>query len=357
MLTKHNYKPSTKNIGEGSKIFNCCRTEQSDDPKCGDCCYDKWTDELKDVNTRYGQVVEDTQQIQNRLTLIIDKRNRFKKWIDELTDAEDKARAISDQLEILASQSEKIWFNACKANEAIEILFCMLRDFYYQVDEIKKRYDLLQTCINSNTDPSLVKDQGILKCLGEYYKKLDEVIKTRDELIKAIIDAIRLAQLIRNNISTRNCPCKGDDSKYDPCKPGAICDCKNPPDYYGFKSIICDWYCEFHCDDGTGKNCGDDDDNNNTAKASQTDAPAPANGADPCKQEKCNLLPCFDLPFCNNSKYKTMIDGLYKKDNDCVTILTGQLKEKNKSKEALEACKKSLENAIKEVNPKDRCKA
>lgn len=352
MLTKHNYKPSTKNIGEGSKIFYCCSTQQTDDP-CSDCCYDTWSDELKDVSTRYGHAVEEAQQLQNRLSLVLDKRNRFKKWLDELTDAEEKAKAISDQLEIIASQSEKIWFNACKASEAIEILFCMVRDFYYQVDEIKKRYDLLQNCINNNTDPSLVKDQGILKCLGEYYKKLDEVIKTRDELIKAVIAAIRLAQLIRNNISTRNCPCEED--QYDPCKPGTICDCKTCPEVYGFKAIICDWYCELHCDNGGGKPCNDDDDEKTPAQ-NQTTQTTPGTGSDPCQQEKCHLKPSFDLPLCKNNKYKELINGLYTKDNDCVTKLTDQLKDKNKEKEALDACKKSLENAIKEVNPKDRCK-
>lgn len=351
MLTQHHYNPSNKDIGEGSKIFDCCRIQPPDDPKCSDCCYDNWNDELKDVSARYTNTVEEVLQIQNRLTLVVDKRNRFKKWIDELNDAEEKARAISDQLEILANQSQKIWYSACKANEAIEILFCMIRDFYYQVDEIKKRYDSLQNCINNNTDPALVKDQGILKCLGEYYKKLEEVIKTRDELIKAVVEAIRLAQLIRNNISTRNCPC--DDDNYDPCKKDKVCDCKEPGDFYGFKTIICDWYCAFHCNDTT-RPC--DDDEEVTKSKNQSAQQSNDSSNDPCKQEICHLKPCFDLPICNNSNYKKTISELYEKDSKCVTNLSDKLKDKNKEKEALDACKKSLESAIKEVNPKERCK-
>ena len=348
MLTQHNYEPSKKNIGPDSKIFKCCRVEVTDD-KCSDWCYDKWNDELKDVASRYGNVVEESTQIQNRLSLVLEKRNRFKKWIDELNDAEEKARAISDHLEILANQSSKIWFNACKATEAIEILFCMIRDFYYQVDEIKKRYDSLQNCVNSNTDPSLVKDQGILKCLGEYYKKLEEVIKTRDLLLKAVIEAIKLAQLIRNNISTRNCPCLGED--YDPCKKEKVCDCKSDDVHNGFKTIICDWYCAFHCEDGSKSH--DDDDEIKTTRHPGHQTPE---STDPCKQEMCSLTPSFDLPICDNSAYKEKIEELYKKDSKCATQLSDTLRDKNKEKEALDACKKSLENAIKEVNPKDRCK-
>lgn len=352
MLTQHKYQESTAKIGEGSKVFDCCRKEQPDDPKCSDCCYDKWNDELKDVSTRYGQVVENALQLQNQLSLITDRRNRYKKWVDELNDAEEKAKAISDQLEILAHQSEKIWYNACKANEAIEILFCMIRDFYYQVDKIKQKYDKLQTCINSNNDPSLVKDKGILKCLGEYYKKLEEIIKTRDELIKLVVEAIRLAQLIRNNISTGNCPC--DHDNYDPCKEKNPCNCKDPADVYGFKTIICDWYCAFHCEEGSSGPCNDDE---GTPEKQQKDTQQGAQqGSTPCVQETCQLKPSFELPICRNDEYKKKIAGMYDKDNQCVSSLSEDLREANKEKEGLEACKTSLQNAIKEVNPADRCK-
>lgn len=352
MLTERNYKKSKKDIGEGSKIFYCCSSEQTEEP-CDDCCYDKWTDELKEVSTRYGFAIEDALQLQNRLSIVTDKRNRYKKWLEELELIEEKAAVISNHLEVIASQAGKIWYNACKAIEAIEILFCMIRDFYYQVDEIKKRYDQLQNCINNNTDPGYVKDQGIDKCLKEYYKKLEEVIKTRDELIKAVIESIRLAQLIRNNISTRNCP----RNDYDPCKPEKECDCGKCGDFYGFKAVICDWYCEFHCDPEKDNNC----DNEDSRTENQTVQPAETGNTntDPCATEFCQLKPFFDFPLCkskNYKEYKTKIKGMYDKDNNCVGKLTEDLRKKNKDKESLEACKKSLENAIKEVNPRDRCK-
>lgn len=355
MLTKHNYKPSDVNIGTGSKIFDCCRKDPPDDPKCTDCCYDTWQDELKQVTTKYTSKVEEVNQMEKRLGVITDRRNRFKKWIDELNEAEEKSRAICHQLDILAAQSEKIWYNSCKANEAIEILYCMIRDFYFQVDEIKRRYDQIQNCVNSNNDPALVKDQGILKCLGEYYKKLDEVMKTRADIVKAIVEAISLAQLIRNSISTKDCPC-GDD-KYNPCdKTKKSCDCSDTVPFYGFKTIICEWYCDFACWEDC-KPCKDDGNTTQTAQtaqASPTQAPTTTD-TDPCKQDCCPLTPCVEFPICNDP-YKCKVEKWYEKDDGCVRSITEKLRDAKKEKEALAACKTSLENAIKEVNPKDRCK-
>ncbi len=134
--------------------------------------------------------------------------------------AEDLARAICNQLEIMAVQSDKIWLNAGKATSAIEILFCMIKDFYSRIDYIKKRYEELQRCITANNDPSLVKGQGLLKCLEDYYTKVEGVIKTRDELIKMMVDAVKLANLIRNNISTKEMtPILNLANQANPAKP------------------------------------------------------------------------------------------------------------------------------------------
>jgi hypothetical protein len=345
MLTKHNYKPTDINLyDKDGRIFKCCKKDTTDEP-CTDCCYDTWKDELKEVLQQYSQVNEKAEQAKKKLTFAKDKSQRFKNWLDELNKAEDLARKICFQLEIIAGQSTKIWYNSLKAVKAIEILFCMVRDFYMQIDYIKKRYDELQNCINHNNDPALVKDQGILKCLAEYYKKLEVIINTRDEIIKAVIEALRLANLILDNISTQDCP-----KDYDPCddknKP---CNCNETDKvYYGFKTIICEWYCAFECDEpckpcGEGKNQQQQKHSNGGQQESK-----------PCGDE-CELVPVFEFPICNN-KYKCDLEECYKKAEEDAKKFAEDLKNANKQKEALLACKQSLEKAIIEVDPKNRCK-
>lgn len=347
MLTKHNYqslKDSDISIGDGTDIFDCCRQE-GDDSGCTDCCYDNWKDELKKVNQSYSETVEQVDQMKKTLTFVTDRRDRFRKWLDELIKAEDLARNICHQLEIIAVQSDKIWLNADKARSAIEILYCMIRDFYNRVDYIKKRYEELQRCINSNNDSSLVKGQGLLKCLDDYFTKLEAVIKTRDEIIKMIVEAIKLSNLIRNHIST-----KENDGNFKPCEPGKPCNCEEGGiSYYGFKTIICEWYCSFECDE----ECVPCAEGGTTAKPQQKQVGSNIKEANP--PETCELEPAFDFPICND-EYKCRVENMYKDDEKSVKDLADQLKEANKQKEALQACKTSLEKAIAEVDPKARCK-
>lgn len=344
MLTTHNYRPLEVDLEKGT-IYDCCKKETQDDPNCTDCCYDTWRDSLKKVNQTYVAAKEKADQLQVKLTYLTDRRDRFKTWLTELDKAEDYARKICYQLEILAVQSDKIWYNTHKATLAIEILFCMIRDFYMQVDYIKKRYDDLQTCINKNSDPSLIKGQGLLKCLEEYSIKLDLVIKTRDEIIVAVLNAIKLANLIRNSISTGEVP---DD--YNPCAPvQKPCHVKtNEYSYYGFKTVIREWFDAFECD----VPCEEENASNQNPYA-QKQSSGQIQEQKP-EAESCELVPIFDFPLCRD-KYKIKIQDWYNSDNTVVKNLGGELKEANMQKESLLACRQSLVKAIVEVDPKTRC--
>jgi len=335
MLTKHNYVQIADNWDQET-ILECCKTGGSDDCNC-DCCYDTWQDELNKVNPAYNYIVEYAGQLQNKVDFITSRRDKYKSWVDELDKAETLARDICHQLKLIAVQSEKIWYNSCKAVEAIDILFCMIRDIFMQIDKLKTLYDSLQNCITRNNDPCLVKGQGILKYLDDYKTKLDATVKTRDDIIKNIIDAIRIGQLIRNNISTKDCPCK-DDPPYDPCADNpSPCATVEGAVYYGFKTVICEWYNAFACD----VDC--------------TSSPQTSDKQYNCDDGQCELKPTFDFPICNNS-FKIEIQTWVDKDNTCLKDLIPKLNKAKMQKEALAACKTSLISAIKAVNPMERCK-
>ncbi len=276
--------------------------------------------------------------------LITDRRNKYRTWVDELNNAQDLALAICNQLELIAVQSDKIWYNSCKAVDAVETLFCMIRDFFMQLDLIKTQYDDIQNCITNNTDPSLVKGQGILKALDDYKAKLDIVIKLRDDIIKNIVAAVKIANLIRNNISTKDCNYEG----FAPCPPSPT-PCAGDDIFYGFKTVICEWYKAFACDVPCVDTGTTATSNTNTQPTTQTNTIQ-----DDCGDENCELLPTFDFPICNNS-YKACVQKWLAADETQYTDLTAQLQEANKQKEALTACKNSLVKAIKAVDPKTRC--
>lgn len=342
MLTNHNYQPISPDWDKDT-ILDCCKKENPGDPTCVECCYDTWQDELKKVTQKYNSVKENADQLQKKLAFITDRRNKYRRWLDELNDAQDLALDICNQLELIAVQSDKIWYNSCKAVDAIEILFCMLRDFFMQLDSLKTQYDDLQNCITNNTDPSLVKGQGILKSLDDYKAKLDIVIKLRDDIIKNMVSAVKIANLIRNNISTKDC----NYESYDPCASNPQACASDDNSYYGFKTVICEWYnafkCDIECTDATSTNT-ESQTKHSQANVIQSD----------CGDTSCELLPTFDFPICNNS-YKACVQQWLTADETMYADLTAQLQEANKKKEALTACKNSLDKAIKTVDPKLRC--
>lgn len=348
MLTHHNYTDILQDWDKDT-ILECCQTNNPGQP-CTDCCYDTWENELNKVNPAYNAIVEETTQLQNQLDFITNRRDRYKTWIDELTKAELLARDICYQLNLIAVQSDKIWYNTCEAEKAIEILFCMLRDIYMQIDEIKALYDSLQNCIARNNDPALAKGQGILKYLDDYKTKLDATVKTRDDIIRNIVLAIQLANLIRNGISTRDCP-KASDPPYNPCNPDLTpCATINGTVYYGFKTVICEWYNAFACDtpcDDNPENCPP----SSSANLTQQGETPPTTDCKP----KCELIPTFDFPICNNT-FIAEVQSWLDCDNAAIATLTDKLNKAKMKQQTLLACKNSLDMAIKAVDPAARCK-
>ena len=328
---KDNYTDIVSNWDD-DVIKNCCKSNPNGDCPCDDCCYDTWTDELKDITTSYNLAVETTDQLQKQVDFLTTRRDRYKGWVTELDNLEALARTVCDQLKLVAVQSDRIWYNSCEAVNAVEILYCMIIDIFMQLDELKTVCNRIDNCISNNNDPCLNKGQGILKYYADYKTKLDAVTALRDPIIKNIVDAVAYANLITNGISTKDCKCK-DNPAYDPCNQNPT-PCTQPTTpgvyYYGFKTIICQWYACFACDTGCN---------------------GPAKQPNPCE---CDW-PTFDFPICTNS-YRNTVQGLVVADTNEINSLTPTLNTWKTRREGLLACKNSLDAASKAVNPKDRCK-
>lgn len=329
MITEHTYQKLPENWD--SKIKECCDKENPDDPRGCDCCYDDWVEELKDVKGKYSAAEEKVKQLKEELSLVIDRRDKLKKWYDELTKANELARKICDQLEVLLAQAGKVGTNTELAVQAIKTLYCMVRDFYMQIDHIKTIFDRLMSCIKCLNNPALAPGQGIMKCLEEYGKKIDAVIATRDDLIKMLMAVIKIACRINKNIE---------------------------PDF-GLAIVITEWKdafnCEISCDDTTDP-CNDKGHEKGQKQPAKTQTQQ-----QPSQQEEvsclgnCSLEPILYFPICKDPYYKC-VDEQYQKDKTKAEELAKTLLEETKKKESLLACKQSLEAAIKEVDPKIICK-
>lgn len=324
MITVLNYEKLPDNWNAGTK--NCCDKEDPENPRGCDCCYDSWQDELKEINLSYNESKEKSEQLKSQLTVVTDRRDRMKAWRDEMETANDLARKICDQIEIMLNQTGKIAINTCFTVKAIKTLYCMIKDFYMQVDLIKTKYDRLLNCIKCLKNPAFGPGLGIMKCLEEYGKKLDALIATRDIILQMMMEVIQIAWRINRSIDVD----------------------------FGLTTILTEWQtalnCAVGCGDDEGQSCrpGDAKNNSNNSQSQQPQAEENCLGS-------CDLVPIFQFPICKDPYYMCVRDS-YSTNQKEVSDLSKQLLEENKKKEGLLACKQSLETAIKEVDPKNRCK-
>jgi len=332
MLTEHTYQKLPENWD--SKIKECCDKENPDDPRGCDCCYDDWVEELKEVKVKYSAVEEKLNQLKKELSLVSERRDKLKKWYDELTIANELARKICHDLEVLLCQAGKVGTNTYLTVKAIRKLYCMVRDFYMQIDKIKTIYDKLMNCIKCLNNPALAPGQGIMKCLEEYGKKLDVVIATRNDLIKMLMEVIKIACRINKNIEQD----------------------------FGLSTVITEWkdafHCEIACDDTTGgsSNQGQAQKYQSKGASQQPQQQQPQQQEETSCLGVCDLIPMLNFPICKDPYY-ACVDEQYKKDKAKAEELAKEVLEESKKKESLLACKTSHEAAIKEVDPKVICKA
>jgi hypothetical protein len=325
MITEHKCEP-IKETPWKDRIKECCNKEDPDHPKGCDCCYDNWSEELKEVTTRFWEADEEAKQIASELAFITDRQYKLKNWHDDLSKTDELSRNICDQLEVLIDQTEKIATNTLFAVKAIKVLYCMIRDFYMQVDLIKAKYDQIQICISCLHDPVLDPGQGIVKCLKDYGVKLDALIATRDELVKLVMEAIYTAYRINKNLDEE----------------------------YGLHMVISEWKSTFNCEESCQENeeaqSGYAEQTGNDKKGRDTKK---YNNGKNKNEEECVLAPVLQFPICNDPYYH-LVKGKYDADKAKVSELAKKLVELNKKKESLLACKLSLQAAIKETDPKAR---
>lgn len=301
------------------KIKECCDKPDGEIPP-GDCCYDNWTAELKEVNKAYQQAEEEAKQKSAEFTYVSERRDQFKKWYDELTKANELEKAICDQLDVFFCQVQKVGINTQFTVDAVKILFCMIREYYLQLDKLKEKYDALIDCIKCLNSPGLTPGAGLMKLIEDYGVKLAAAQASRDELLKLIIAALGMAEKIDLNIG---------------------------PDY-GLQTVVNQWKDVLNC----CEECG-------AASEQEKKKPEAKQGIqsadDDCADEDCKLKPMLKMPICNDPYYGQTYEK-YQKDDADAKQLAKDLLALNKKKESLQACKQSLELAIKEVDPKTRCK-
>ena len=313
------YETSGRKKWDDDHFLDCCYQPPQPDPNGGDCCYNTWNAELTKVNWELAMADKKLQHVTKYLVVISDRTTRLEKWYTELDNASQLATEICCQLEIIESQLNSICINTEFTIKAIKILFCMVREFYIEVDCLWVKYECIMNCIKCLNITSISTTQGIGKVLSDYGTALKALMDTRDNLLKLIAAALAAAEKLHWEICD-NC---------------------------GFSRLILDWLETLHCDipckpadiDCEEEDEGDDDDKFDDC------APMP--------DEDC-LFPMLTFPICQSAYYK-LIARLYRKDRRLQKKLAERKQKLTKWFNSLTSGQASLTNAIKEVTQNARC--
>ncbi len=312
MLTQHNYCPLPPEWDD--EIVECCPEPPTDEPPGSDCCYDSWKEQLERVNRKYKEADEKAKRLQRQLDSAISFRDKYKAWYEDLFRANELAEYICQHLTVFSSQVDNICCTTQNGTQSVNLLFCMVRDFYLRVDRLKEEYDELINCIRCLNRPEL--NGGIIDCLAEYYKKLEAVIATRDKIIELLAKAMKIAFELNSSICSR----------------------------YGLQKVILEWQRTLNCRWV------------NTDEEQYKGKHRPDKGDKDCRlPETCELVPMLTFPLKNDPYFSDLKnDRQYWEDK--IETLNDELLIANKEKEVLLNNKSSLEKAIAEVDPKNKCK-
>lgn len=166
-------------------------------PGGSDCgCIDTWKQEYREKSSAYRSKLSEEKQKKEALAKAIEWRDALRKCFDSITVTHEKAQVVSSQMEVFADLLGRVCINTGKSVKVIESLLCMVMKLYGCIDNLKGKYDGLKRRIDCIKDPGLKQGEGILKCLDEYAKRLQEVVDTANGLLNSIVKALKAANLL-----------------------------------------------------------------------------------------------------------------------------------------------------------------
>jgi hypothetical protein len=309
------------------KVKECCEKEKKppeNNKGSGDCCYDEWFKDFKDYDTRYNNADRLVTWLTERRTHLGTQKDMWKQWKNEMDKICDCSSKICHQLEVLLHHTSRVSRNQWLTKRAINLLYCMVRDFCMQIDLSKKKYDHLLNCIKCLNSPALAPGQGVMLLIEDYGKKLDAVIQTKDPIIEAVIVAISISNKINKSIGHQG-------------------------NRFGLNLVLQEWKKVFNCDKKQEEEPEERERNEYGRDGGQRDG---SEG----EFEHTKLEPHFNFPVCDSRYYK-WVEKKYDEDNLGYGRLSKKLNDETKNRDNLKALRDGLTSVINDPNidPSKRC--
>ncbi len=215
--------------------------------------------------------------------------------------------AICNELKLFGKHAERVCENTECTVRSIEILFCLLVEFFSCTDKLKDYVSEIEREIECLNDQEINANSSIiLRCLKDFLSKLNEATQKQHEVIKMVIDLLKQSKGIYAEICANSC---------------------------SLKHILKDLEDSFcgDCDSEADHDCDDEDSCNATIE------PKPK-------------MPLEDDPYYKETRRQ------YEKSKEEAKKAKEKYDDRRDKSESLTACKKSLEEAIDAAEATKECK-
>ncbi len=169
-------------------------------------CIKNWENDLR----KASNALTKKQAELNRAEASYDNAQKWATKLDDLCKGliktDELSKDVLEEIRQVISILIKVCENTACVKEVIEILYCIIKDFFECTDALKQKLADIKREIECLNDPGLNTSTSIiLKCIEDLCLKIDDALKTQQDLIKQVIEVVRCICQLNESLCGIDC--------------------------------------------------------------------------------------------------------------------------------------------------------
>ena len=162
-------------------------------------CLEQWKEDLIATSNALIKTQAKAAQAYQLYAYSATWENKLKIYCENVEQTNDLIAEILVELGQFCGQVQVVCENTKCVVQALDVLFCYLKDFFTCTDALNTSLSNLINRIKCLNDPNLG-SSIILKCLNDMSEKLTATIAGQREILKLIINILKMARILKEMI-------------------------------------------------------------------------------------------------------------------------------------------------------------
>lgn len=169
-------------------------------------CIQQWESDLRKTNNALNKAWAMRNRSEKKYRNAVSWENKLKVYWRNVVKTEELSKVIEEELGVFNKRLDTVCVNLECINEVLDIVFCLLRDFYGYTDALKLKLTSLKREIDCLNEPELNPKNSILVgCIYELCANLDVAIASQKEVMKKIIEVLIIANELYEMVCGDTC--------------------------------------------------------------------------------------------------------------------------------------------------------